>query len=567
MATRLKKTDVVVIGLGAAGGFVSLGLARKGVNVIGLEAGPWRTTSEFPFDEIRNDTRAHLGAPKFNREIPTYRPDRHTPAVPAQGVHMVNGVGGTSIHYGMQTWRYVPWNFRMRSALIKRYGHSVIPPGSMIEDWPLTYEELEPFYDAVEYEIGASGKAGNIRGHINHVGNVFEGPRRRDYPLPPLRWTGWTHLAHNAAEKMGVHPFRGPAAILSRPYRGNPACTYCGFCTYNGCYVNAKGSTFLNAIRDAQASKHLHVVPNARVVRITVDRQGRANGVDYLRGGRMHHQPASVVVLSTYVYENVRLLLTSRSKAHPHGLSNNHRQVGKGYISHIYGGANGLFAGRRLNRWGGATAQFVQFDDYDADNFDHKGLDFIAGGTLFAATEGKPLGTAQTAPPPGVPLWGAAWKDWIAKNANSIGAAFAQIESLPYESNFLDLDPHAKDHLGIPRIRITLAPFKAQEQARIKFITEKAIKWLHEMGATEAWAMQPFSPPMNSHAFGGTRMGHDPDSSVVDRWLMSHEVPNLAILGDSTFLNSTGHNPTETIEALALRTGEHIAEHFHSIAA
>jgi gluconate 2-dehydrogenase alpha chain len=562
----LKKTDVVVIGLGAAGGFASLGLVRKGIEVIGLEAGPRRTSRDFPLDEIRNDVRNHMGAPKFNREIPTYRPNDTTPTIPAFGFPMVNGVGGGSIHYGMATWRYAPWSFEMRSQTLARYGASMLPAGSLVEDWPLSYQDLEPYYDAVEYEIGASGQAGNINGHIDPRGNVFEGPRTRGYPLPPLRSSGWTELAYSGAKKMGLHPCPGPAAIHSEPYRGNPACTYCGFCTSNGCYVNAKGSTFLNAIPEAEDSGRLTVVPNARVLRITVDADGRARGVDYRSGGQTYHQPASVVVLSCYVYENVRLLLLSKSKAYPNGLSNNRGQVGVGYISHIYGGASGLFEGRRLNVYGGPGAQCTWFDDFDDDNFDHKGLGFIGGGGMATGPELKPIAAAWNTPPT-LPQWGPEWKQWLARNAVSVGTVGFQAESLPYESNRLDLDPVAKDDLGIPRIRITLAPMQQQEQLRVNFLTEKSTQWLQEMGASQVWPAQASNPPMNNHAFGGARMGTNPDNSVVDKWLLSHEVPNLAILGGGTFPSSTGRNPTQTIEALALRTGEHIAENWTSIAA
>jgi gluconate 2-dehydrogenase alpha chain len=178
----------------------------------------------------------------------------------------------------------------------------------------------------------------------------------------------------------------------------------------------------------------------------------------------------------------------------------------------------------------------------------------------------KPIAAAWNTPPT-LPQWGPEWKQWLARNAVSVGTVGFQAESLPYESNRLDLDPVAKDDLGIPRIRITLAPMQQQEQLRVNFLTEKSTQWLREMGASQVWPAGASNPPMNNHAFGGARMGTNPDNSVVDKWLLSHEVPNLAILGGGTFPSSTGRNPTQTIEALALRTGEHIAENWTSIAA
>jgi gluconate 2-dehydrogenase alpha chain len=565
MAEKLKKTDAVIIGLGAGGGMAALGLTRHGIDVIGLEAGPIRTIADFPSDEVRHDVRNWMGEPKFNHEIPTTRSTSSETAGPAVApIRMINGVGGTSIHYGMQTWRYLPWNFKMRSETLKHYGSGMIPAGSLVEDWPFSYEDLEPYYDKVEYEIGASGKAGNINGHINDVGNPFEGPRSRDYPLPPLRYSGYTKLSSDAARNLGWHPFQGPAAIHSEEYRGNPGCMYCGFCQSNGCHTNAKGSTFLNAIPDAEKTGHLKVVPNTRVVEITTGPDGRVTGVEYLKGGRKYHQPASVVVLATYVFENTRLLLLSKSKAYPNGLSNNHGQVGKGYISHLYASGTAVFPGKRMNIYGGPTAQFTAVDDWDSDNFDHSKLDFIGGASFFAAMEGKPIGTARTRPPSLKRGWGSEWKSWMQKNAISVAGTFAQVECLAYEENYLDLDPTTKDPLGFPVVRITWEP-KAQDKARLAFIESKLDRWMKEMGAAETWTA-PFVTVVNSHAYGGTRMGTDVEASVVDPYLMSHEAPNLAVLGGSTFPSSTGRNPTETIEATAWRAADHIAENWGRIA-
>jgi gluconate 2-dehydrogenase alpha chain len=565
MSTRLKKTDVLVIGLGAAGGYASLALTRAGAKVVGLEAGPRWNALDFPMDEIRNDVRSFLSQRKFVGELPTGRgtasavADRSLPAI-----NMMNGVGGTSIHYGMEQWRYLPWNFQERSASIKRYGASSIPANSTIADWPISYKDVEPYYDKVEYDMGTSGKAGNVRGKKIVGGNTFEGARRRAYPLPPLRSSGWTDLTAKAAKRLGWHPFPGPSAIRSKPYNGLPSCEYCGFCTFNGCMVDAKGSTNLTAIHEAERTKRLKVVTGARVTKIEVDGNGHATGATFVKGGKTYFQPADVVILSTYIYENTRLLLLSNSKAFPNGLSNNSGQVGKHYISHLYGGANGVFPGVALNRYSGPGAQRTTVDDWNGDNFDHTGLGFIGGAVIDARMENKPI-TAGRSTPPSVPSWGSAWKDWLHKNANSVGAIGTQVEVLAYEENFCDLDPTTKDPYGTPVLRIT---FSTQEQEKLRFdyINQKAVQLLKEAGASETWT-NPFFPFMvNSHAYGTTRMGNDPSTSVVDKWMMSHEVPNLAILGGSTFPTSTGYNPTHTIEALAWRTGDYIAKHFKALA-
>src|ERR1700730_5611124 len=285
MAIQLKPVDVAVIGLGAAGGIAVLPLARAGLKIAGIEAGGWMDPRSFRADEIHNNVRGLVtSVPKTKREVPTVR---DTPSSVARrvGNHpMMNAIGGTSIHYWAQSWRLKPWDFKTRSEAVKRYGASSIPAGSTLEDWPLTYDELEPYYDRVEYEVGVSGKAGNLRGKIDPAGNIFEGPRMREYPMPPLRGTEFTERMAAAAGKLGWHAFPGPAAINSVDYDGRPACIYHGFCSRGGCHVGAKTSTAVSTIPKAMETRRLKVVTQAVVTGIGVDpRNARANGVTYLR--------------------------------------------------------------------------------------------------------------------------------------------------------------------------------------------------------------------------------------------------------------------------------------------
>lgn len=564
LQTTLNKTDVVVIGLGAVGGTAVVPLCEAGLKVVGLEAGGWYTTRDFPNDEIRNDIRHWLSRSKQLAEIPTWRPNAQVEAsTTGIIIPMANAVGGTSLHYGMQWWRLLPWNFRQRSATIERYGEGMIPPNSTLTDWPITYEDLEPYYDRVDYLIGTSGKAGNLNGQIDEAGNRFEGPRSREYPNPPLRRTGWTEHISETMSRLGYHPFPGPASIRSQQYEGLPGCQYCGFCTNVGCHVNAKGSTFLNGIPQAQQTGNLQIETYAHVTEIMSEGE-RVTGVRYQRGGQEFIQPADLVLLSTYTYENVRLLLLSTSDAFPDGLSNRAGQVGKHYMSHMFCGVNALFPGRNLNRFSGTVAQFVSFDDLNGDNFDHTGLGFIGGGNVAASMEIKPIEMARTAPPD-VPQWGSQWKAWINENAASVGGVFAQCDSLPYEEHVLDLDPNKTDPLGLPVIRATF-DLQEQEQLRFDYLFQKLEEIAKEAGASQTWVGFPKVPiAVNSHAYGGTRMGTDPETSVVDEWCMSHEVPNLAIVGGSCFCSTGGHNPTGTAQALAWRTGEHIAQNWSSI--
>jgi gluconate 2-dehydrogenase alpha chain len=540
-------------------------LAKAGLEVVGLEAGPRLGPRDYAADEIRAG-RNWMAHPKANKEVPTRRTSAAVEAQrPVGATHpMMNAVGGTSIHWTGQSWRFHEWNFRTRSEAIRRYGAGSIPRGSTVEDWPFTYADLEPWYDRVEYLHGVSGKAGNIRGRIDQRGNVYEAPRRREYPLPPLRQTGFMQLMSDAAKRLGWHPYRGPAGIRSQPYRGLPACEYHGFCSGQGCHVNAKAGSQLNGIPEAEKTGNLKVVTGAWVTRIGVDADGRATGAYFLKGGREYFQPAKVVVLSSYVYENSRLLLLSKSKAFPNGLANRSGQVGKHYSVHSFIGVNGLFPGRKLNRFFGTGSQWIACDDFEGGVMDSKG-EFISHTGLYASGgELKPIGAAR-ATPPNVPLWGPVWKDWVRKNANSVGGVSTQLDMLTYEQNYLDLDPVAKDPLGNPVIRVTFN-FTDHEMRAFAFYRERQALWLKEAGASETWGGVPAPNFVSTHAYGGTRMGNDPATSVVNRFGISHEAPNLAILGGSTFPTVAGRNPTETIWATAWRTGDHLARNFDSIA-
>lgn len=566
MATRLKDTDVVIVGLGAAGGVAALPLAQAGLDVIGLEAGAWHSPSDFAPDELRNNVRAWpYAVQKANREVPTHRPNASAPNSPRASTHlMMNGVGGTTLHYWAQSWRLNPWDFKVASETTRRYGASRIPKGSTIEDWPFGLEELEPYYDKVEYEIGVSGKAGNISGSIDARGNVFEGARKREYPMPPLRSTGFLDLMAGTAKTIGWHPFPGPAAVNSRSYQNRAACLYHGFCNRGGCHVEAKNSTAVTTIPRAQKTGHFKVVTHAHVTRLEVDSEGRLTGVNYLTDGTEYFQPAKVVLLAGYVYENVRLLLLSKSKAYPNGLSNNRGQVGKHYFSHNMGGGVTALFPWNLNSWYGLPAQGVAVDDWADDNFDHANLDFIGGGNLWVYSDRRPISAADMNTFGRAPAWGAQWKAFVKENADRTNTAYLQKSTLPYEDNYLDLDPEVKDPLGFPVCRIT-AEFKENERKIAAFIQDKMEQWYREAGAIAIQRGGVGAMGMSTHAYGGTRMGDRAETNVVDRWGFSHEAPNLGVLGASVMGTSGAHNPTLTAQALAWRTADHLAKTWKTI--
>ncbi len=543
-----------------------LPLARAGLKVVGLEAGGWFQASDHLPDEIRNNIRHWPHAvQKANQEVPTARNGRNGPALPRPAHHpMMNGVGGTSLHYWGQSWRLTQWDFKLRSETIRRYGPSPIPQGCTVEDWPVTYEDLEPYYDKVEYTIGVAGKAGNIRGTVDPAGNIFESPRQREYPMPPLRRAGFTDHMAEAAKRLGWHSYSPPAAINSVAREERGACYYHGFCGSGGCPIDAKNSTAVTTIPGAVATGNLKVVPYAHVIAIESDDRGRVSGVRYLKDRTEYFQQASVVLLASYTYENTRLLLLSQSKAYPRGLANNHGQVGLHYMSHTRSGVMGLFP-FDLNRWYGTPSQGTSLDNWSDDNFDHTGLGFIGGGNLLTHMELKPIEAASMPTFGKAQRWGSSWKAFVRENAGRWAPVWAQMSTLPFEDHFLDLDPDVKDSLGYPVCRLTVG-LKDSEKLAISFMQDKAEQWLHEAGAiaVEKLPLGPIS--LSTHAYGGTRMGDNLETNVVNRWGFSHEAPNLGILGASVMGTSGARNPTLTVQALAWRTADHLVSEWKSIA-
>lgn len=565
MPKRLPKTNVVIVGLGAAGGVAALPLTNAGLKVVGLEAGGWLNPRDFAPDELRNTQRNWpQTVQKCASEAPTVRATPDMQAV--QGGHpMMNAVGGTTMHYWAQSWRLNPWDFRVASATRERYGADRIPAGCTVEDWPFDYAELEPYYDQVEYAVGISGQAGNVRGRINTAGNIFEGERQREYPMRPLRASPFTELMGDAARNLDWNPFQGPAAITTELYDGRPPCQYHGFCNKGGCHVQAKSSTAFTTIPKAVATGNLDIVTFARVTNIVTDNDGKVTGVDYVRGNEEFFQPADVVLLASYAYENVRLLLMSKSRAFANGLANNAGQVGQHYMTHHQGAPVTALFDRDLHNWYGLPAQGVAIDEWADDNFDHSDLDFIGGANLWAHTDRKPMSAAKMSTFGEVRNWGSDWKAFIRKNADRTNSSYIQKTTLPYEGNYLDLDPVVKDAMGMPVIRIT-ARYRDNEKRIAAFAQEKMEQWYREAGAIKV-VRSGLGNTMgaSTHAYGGTRMGNNSQTNVVNQWGFAHEAPNLGILGGSVMGTSGARNPTLTVQALAWRTADYLTNNWQSI--
>jgi gluconate 2-dehydrogenase alpha chain len=346
--------------------------------------------------------------------------------------------------------------------------------------------------------------------------------------MPPLRGTGFTDLMAASARTLGWHPFPGPAAINSQRYQGRSACMYHGYCNRGGCHVDAKNSTAVTTIPKAQATGRLKIATRAHVTRLEVDGNGRASGVTYVTDGTEYFQPARVVLLSSYTYENTRLLLLSPSKAFPNGLSNNHGQVGRHYFSHAQtAGVTALFPWN-TNSWYGLPAQGVAIDDWADDNFDHARVDFIGGGNLWVYSDRRPIGAASMSTfGKTARSWGAEWKAFIAQNADRTNTSYLQKTTLPYESNYLDLDPEVKDprvsSAGLlPTIRTTSGNLPPSCRTRWRWYRAAAMR-------SSAGALGSMGP--TTHAHGGTGWETTPRRTLSIAGGFSHEVPNLGVLG------------------------------------
>jgi gluconate 2-dehydrogenase alpha chain len=353
----IEKTDVVIVGVGAAGGILAAELGKAGMKVIGLERGPRLTTEDFmPHDELRFFQRQDL-RPDVKRQPVTWRPNANARAEPLPTLGYGNQAGGGTVHYGAVSWRLHEDDFSARSHTIERYGASAIPVDSSLADWPLSYADLEPYYDRAEYELGVSGKAGNLQGNKIAGGNVFEAPRRRDYPLPPLRDDQSGVIFHGAAEKLGYHPFPTPHAILSQDYNGRPSCTYCGFCQAFGCHVGAKSSILVTKLPEADATGHFKLITGAMCYCVNSDNSGRVSGVSYYGpGGSDNTIEAELVILSPFIYDNTRLLLLSKTDKFPNGLANSSGQVGKHLTAHMMPNVLVAFDDRYVNVFMGPSA-------------------------------------------------------------------------------------------------------------------------------------------------------------------------------------------------------------------
>ncbi len=598
------KVDVVTIGAGWTAAILASKLCPEGATVRSLEQGSERWTStdfQHNHDALRFTVRKALMA-NLAQETWTWRPNPAMPSLPMRrhaSFHPGQGLGGAGVHWAAETWRFHPSDFVYRTHHIERYGEDRLPKGSTIQDWPLTYEDLEPFYDAAEYDIGISGRTGNLGGQILPGGNPFEGPRSRPFPLPPLESSVAAEKFRQAAESMGYHPFPQPTAILSEAYTGlsgrpRAGCLYCGYCVRYGCEVDAKASAITDHIPVALETGNYDVRYGAKVTGIMIGEDGLATGLRYidLETNEEHEQPADIVVLSGYTLTNVRMLLLSKSDQHPDGVGNSHGMVGRNYTYQLLRSpASGLFEGTRLNSYMGSAGVKQLIEEYNGDNFDHSDLDFLGGASIsFGAGAREPITStmgmmtldeerfadyedleADFGIGPAISSeqsdlggsgveWGQSWKDNLRRNWDSLASFEIQGESLPYEDQFLDLDPVYKDAFGQPLLRITY-DFHENDYRLYTYIAERCVEIMQAMEPTRMTSSTELEPYniheyQSTHCTGGAIMGANPETSVTNMYGQVWDTPNVYVTGAALYPQNPGFNPTGTLLALAYLTGD-----------
>jgi gluconate 2-dehydrogenase alpha chain len=575
MAKKLPAKDVVIIGLGWTGSILGYEMAKAGLEVVALERGPWRDTatafpSTYAQDELRYDFHHDLFVQTKQTTL-TFRNKADQTALPIRSWASFlpgNGVGGAGVHWGGQTWRFLPTDFRLRSHLKERYGKKFLPQDMTIQDWPVNYDELEAYYDRFEKLCGISGKAGNLRGQIQGGGNPFEGWRSDEYPTPPMKQPYGAMLFADAARKVGHSPFPMPAATLSQAYV-NPLgmrlgqCTFCGFCDKFGCGNYAKSSPQTCVLPALMRFPNFSVRTESEVLRINLDGTGkRATSVTYVdTSGEEWEQPGDLILLCAFSFFNVQLMLHSKIGT-PYDPQTGQGVVGRNYAYQTVSGVNIIFKDKILNPFIAAGASGMMVDDYNGDNFDHSGLGFVGGGYMGATQTGaRPIATRPV--PADTAKWGSGWKRATAETYRKALTLTVHGSCYSYRDCFLDLDPTYKDRFDRPLMRMTF-DFHDNELKMSDHLTNRLADIARAMNPSEI-AVAPRKGPytvtvyQSTHNTGGTAMGTDPTTSVVNRYCQSWDVSNVFIPGGaSVFPQNHGYNPTDTVGALAFWTADAI---------
>ena len=529
--------DFVIVGSGIAGASVARELTRKGFDVVLLEQG--RTVGP---EDMEHDELGAFAWPRWTND-PALSPQVYRKTADEKGAtrhyaQYARAVGGSTLHFTGNFWRFRPIDFHERS---KRGG----VPGAALEDWPITYEELEPYYTAVEYAVGVSGAVND---------DPREPMRSKPFPLPPLNVTGPGVLLEVGARKLGWSSKAAPMAILSREYKGRQPCHNCGFCLAFPCEWGAKSGANWTMVPEALATGRCELRPDSYVRKIDTDDAGRVTGVIYFdRQRREIVQKAKAVVVCANGAETPRLLLMSKSNQFPNGLANSSGMLGKHLMFNGGTTSHGEFE-HEIHAHKGPVVTRITQEHYELD----EKLGLVGGGGFDYRVSVPGLMRTMDMPKDG-PMWGSAFKQrmrpWF---LNSL-EAFGHTTSLPVSTNTVDLDPELKDAWGLPALRITFREHE-HDMRLYKFFIDRGHELLLASGAKKVTDNPVNDNPGGAvHLLGTARMGNDPTTSVIDKYHRAHDVKNLFIVDGSSFVTSGRGQPTMTIQALAFRAADHIA--------
>ena len=571
-ATAMKKADVVIVGFGWTGAIMAKELAEAGLTVVALERGPMQDTATdgiYPkvLDELTYSIRKKLFQ-DVSRETVTIRHGINDTALPYRQLGAFlpgNGVGGAGLHWSGVHFRVDPVELRLRSHYEERYGKRFIPDGMTIQDFGVSYAELEPHFDFAEKVFGTSGAAwtvGGKRAGDGTTGNAFAPDRSSDFPMPAQKRTVSAQRFGEAAATLGYHPYDLPSANASGPYT-NPygcqmgPCNFCGFCSGYACYNYSKASPNVNVLPALRLMPNFELRTLAHVLRVNLSADRlTATGVTYRDAqGREIDQPADIVVIAAFQFHNVRLMLSSGIGT-PYDPATGKGTVGRNFAYQNMATIKAFFdKGVHANPFIGSGGNGVAIDDFNADNFDHGPAGFVGGSPMWLNQGGvKPI--SGIALPDGTPGWGSQWKKAVADNYTHTMSMDAHGAHMSYRDNYLSLDPTYKDAWGMPLLRMTF-DWKDNDIRMTRFMAEKMRGIAQAMGPKALHVgVKAFGEHFDTvsyqttHLNGGAIMGTDRDTSAINRYLQSWDVHNVFVPGASAFPQGLGYNPTGLVAAL-----------------
>jgi gluconate 2-dehydrogenase alpha chain len=581
MANVKPKVDAVIVGMGWTGAIMAKELTDAGLNVVVLERGADRDTQpDFAYPKVVDELEGSVHRrylQSLSQETVTVRHNQTSAAVPYRQMGSFKpgtGVGGAGSHWSGCHFRALPEDFTLRSNVEQRYGAKFIPSDMTIQDFPVTYEDLEPHFDHFEYVCGTSGKAGVIQGAKQVGGNPFEGSRSREFPLGPNPNYLGAEMFYKGAREMGWDPYPIPASNASGPYV-NPygcqmgPCNACGFCSDYGCLNYSKASPNISILPVLRLRKNFEMRTNSQVLKVNLDSDGKkATGVTYLDAqGREVEQQADLVLLCAFSLFNVHLMLLS-------GIGKPYDpQTGEGTIGRNYSYQNlnrvVLFFGKEVqaNQFIGIGGAGTTMDNLNGNQLDNAKAGFVGGGVIWARQPGAgPVRGINV--PPGTPNWGTQWKQ-AASDAFRHSFYFeVQGACMSYRQHYLSLDPTYKDGFGRPLLRMNF-DWHDNEIKASQYLVGKALEMSKILNPT-AMAGDAKKPGehynitkyQSTHTCGGAIMGSDPKTSAFNRYLQSWDVHNVFAIGANAFPQNNGYNPTGMVGALAYWSAKAIREQY-----